>query len=383
MKQKKNGFFSKIKDHVYLGGSKIITSVLSIFFWLYLATIIEKIEYGEISYLISIAAVATAFAGIGTQQLIVVYGAKKENVFSPAYSLTLITSLVASIVVYFLIQDFLVSILIIGMTILNLTMAELNSQKQYRTFSIYAILRRVISIIAAISMFSIFGIKGVILGFFIGTLLGIHGSIKFLKIEKPSIKTLKPKFRFMMKSYATKITGMFFLWGDKIVIGSLFGFSTLGEYQIASQYLLFLSGISSMLMVYLLPQESQGKQNIKLKKYAVLLSFALVAISILIIPFIVNSILPKYQESIIPMQIMSVAIIPIVISVTFESHFIGRERNQWVLMGSGLQTGIFFALIVVLGYQFSLVGIAIGLVISTITRCVFNVIIFKTQFKIS
>jgi len=341
----------------------------------------EKTEYGLIGYLISIATVSAGLASMGSNHLIIVFGAKNENVYSPAYSLVLITSFVVSAIVFFIIQDIAVSLLIIGLAIFNLMMAEINSQKQYGTYSTYTILRRLISAALAISMYSFLGVKGVILGFFIGTLLGIHGSIKFIKTEKLSIASLKPKFRFMMNSYLTHLTGVFFWWGDKIIIGSLFGFSVLGSYQLASQYLLFLNVIPASLMIYLLPQESQQKKNTEIKRYAILLSLALVVISILIIPFIVDAFLPKYQESIIPMQIMSVGIIPMVISAIFESFFIGKEKNQWALIGFGMQTGIFFTLILILGYQFNLVGIAIGLVISVIARCIFNAIVFKIRFK--
>ena len=55
-------------------------------------------------------------------------------------------------------------------------------------------------------------------------------SAKFWKLSKQ-------KINFMMHSYATRLSDVFFAWGDKIVIGILFGFSLLGDFYFAFQYL--------------------------------------------------------------------------------------------------------------------------------------------------
>jgi O-antigen/teichoic acid export membrane protein len=135
------------------------------------------------------------------------------------------------------------------------------------------------------------------------------------------------------------------------------------------------------LMVYLLPQESQGMRNRKLKKYSVLLSLVIVSLSIVIIPILIQTIFPMYEESIIPIQIMSIGIIPITISVIFESFFLGREQTQLVLIAISLQTGLYFLLIITLGNQLGLIGIAISFLISTIVRSIFSASISRIRFK--
>ena len=112
-----------------------------------------------------------------------------------------------------------------------------------------------------------------------------------------------------------------------------------------------------------------------------LLSLVIVSLSIVIMPILIQTIFPMYEESIIPIQIMSIGIIPITISVIFESFFLGREQTQLVLIAISLQTGLYFLLIITLGNQLGLIGIAISFLISTIVRSIFSASISRIRFK--
>jgi len=85
-------------------------------------------------------------------------------------------------------------------------------------------------------------------------------------------------------------------------------------------------------------------------------------------------ILPEYQESILPMQIMSAAIIPLSISFVQEAEFLGRAKSRIVLFGTVIQSGLYLLLIIFLGGLYGLTGMAIGLLIAFIVRNVFNLI---------
>ena len=67
-------------------------------FWFYFASYLQIEEYGELGYLLSIGTVGFAFAGLGLNHLIIVYGAKKENVLTPSYEISLISNSVISVV---------------------------------------------------------------------------------------------------------------------------------------------------------------------------------------------------------------------------------------------------------------------------------------------
>ena len=142
----------------------------------------------------------------------------------------------------------------------------------------------------------------------------------------------------------------------------------------AVQYLLLIDTIPRSIGQYLLQQESEGQKNKKIKIFSVAVAFLVAVISILSVPFGVNMILPEYKESIIPIQIMSVAIIPLTISVIQQSEFLGQEKSRFVLLGSLLQTGSYFSLIIFLGQSYGLIGISIGFLSAAIFRIIMNIL---------
>ena len=144
----------------------------------------------------------------------------------------------------------------------------------------------------------------------------------------------------MAISWVHRLSNMLFWWGDKLIIGTVFGFSTLGSYQLAVQYLLLLDTIPRALTIYLIPQESQGKQNKKIKIFAIGISVIVVIVSIVILPFAIDTFFSEYQESILPAQIMSIATIPIMFYNIFEAQFFGKEQprvvGNWGRSSNGL-----------------------------------------------
>jgi len=366
---------SKIKDYLTLGSANLAASGINAVFWMYLASLMDKSEYGMLGYLISIATVSFAISTIGLPKTIVVYGAKNENVISPAYTLGLISSTIASIVVFIITQNIAASFLIWGMMIFGLKTSDLNSKKRYREFAMYKIIRSGLIVTLGFVLFQFFGINGVILGFALATLPALTGLYQYAKNKKFSIALLKPKAGFMINNWFHRISNSLFWWGDKIIIGLLFGFTTLGGYHLAAQYLLLLQTVPQGIFIYLLPHESVGRKNKKIKIFSVLVSAVLVLGSILFLPYAIDAFFPKYQESILPAQIMSVALIPLTISLIFESQFIGREKPRIALIGMVLQTITYFALLILLGAEYGIFGIAIAFLIATVIRFSYNTIV--------
>jgi len=370
-----DGFSSKIRNFSKLGLAHFGATIINAVFWMYLASQLDKSEYGLLGYLLSIATVAHASANLGFYTSIVVYGAKKENILSPVYTLGIISSTLASIVAYVITQNVGVSFYIWGMMIFLLKTADINSKKLYGTFAKYRILRTGLTIIIGLVLLQFFGVNGIILGFAFATLPALGGVFNYVKNKKISITVLKPKMKFMVNSWLVGLNKSLFRWGDKVLIGSLLGFSVLGGYHLAFQYLLMLDAIPNSLAAYLLPQESEGKRNKKIKIFAVGISCVAAFISIIILPYIIDSFFPAYQESILPGQILSIGIIPITIYTVYESKFFGKQRPKLVLIGNALQTILYFLLIIFLGLEFGITGLAISFLISTVIRTIYAVVV--------
>ena len=378
---KEKGFLDKVRNYITLGSGNFLASIITAFFWMYIATILDKSEYGLLAFLMSMANVTHGVVSVGLARTIVVYGAKQENIYSATYTIGLISSSLGSIAIYIITQNVGLSFLSWGMMIFLLKTAELNSKSQYLSFAKYRILRSSLAVIFGIGLFHVLGFDGVIIGFALANLPAFVGLYNYVKKKDCSISILKPKINFMITSWGYRLSGMLFWWGDKMVIGAVFGFSALGSYQLAIQYLLLIDTIPRALAMYLLPQESQGKRNKKIKIFSIGVSVLVVIVSIILLPFAIDTFFPDFQESILPAQIMSIAIIPITIYHIFEVQFFGREQPKIPVIGAAIQTACYFMLIILLGTEYGILGIAVGLLISTIIRATYNGIATVTYHK--
>ena len=373
-------YFQRIKDQSALVFSNITAALIGGLFWIYLASILEKDIYGELGFLLSIVSLGSSVALIGLPTLIIVYGAKKENIYSPAYSLGLISALIVSLVSYFVTQNFVIGLLTFGFVLFSLFEATLNSKKKYLSYSINNISRKILVVIFVLALHPILGLEGILLGYFIATAAGFLGLYNFFKSKKISITTLKPKLSFMIHSHLSGISGTLMLTADKLIIGSLMGFSFLGSYTLAIQPLAMLQTVPSALIVYLLPKEAQGLKTKKIKFYTIILSCIMVIFVIAVAPYAIDLFVPKYQESIIPMQVMMISIIPITISMIQQTEFLAREKSKFVLIGSSIHSGMYLILIPIFSFtSFGLPGIAYAFLFSSIIRVIYNILAKKIE----
>ena len=366
-----------IKDLLGVGASQFIAQIILGVFWIYLASILSKSEYGELGFLMSIVSVAAVVSILGLAGTIVVYEAKKENVFPASLIIVLIATSSTAIITFFLYQNFAVSILVTGLAVFAIMIAGINSQKKYGNLSFHRILRSVATIIFALILYQYLGITGIILGYFIATLFIVKEIHILLKGRKIDFSTLRTKIAFTTHSFISRLSSVFFYYGDKAIVGVIFGFTMLASYQLAGQYLLLLEGIPRSIMVYLVPQESEGRKNKKIKIFSIVISILIAIVSFLAIPTAVIEILPDYEDAIFPIQILSLAVIPLTISAIQQSEFLGRENSRAVLIGAILQSGLYLLFIPLLGIPFGLEGIAIGLLIAATVRMIYYFAIKK------
>lgn len=364
--------FTKIKDLLSLSSANLISSLIYGLFWIFLASILTIEEYGELGFLMSVANLGSGIALLGLGGTILVYEAKNENVFPASFVIVLISSTVASIVAFVLTQNIMASLLLFGLTIFFVILAVLNAKKRYRDYSIHLILRASITIVLSFIFFQFFGIYGILLGYFIASLMVIKELRSLLKNKQIDFSILRSKFNFTAFTFGNRVSQVLLSHGDKILIGSIFGFSMLGNYYFAFQAFMLLDTVPRSIQQYLVPQEAEGKKNKKLKITSIIAASIISVIAIILTPIGVMALVPQYQDSIIPIQILSVAIIPISISGIQQSEFLGKENSKFVLMGSVFQSVLYLVLIVLLGSNYGLLGIGFGFLISASARTIFN-----------
>jgi O-antigen/teichoic acid export membrane protein len=364
-------FSKKLKNFLTLGTANLAVNLMKGIFWIFLASLVSKTEDGELGYLMGIVTVTTTISLLGFRQTIMVYESKKQQVFYPSLVINLISTSIGAVVIFIFIQNIFVSLLIMGMAPFELILSYFNSQKRYKDFSKYIIFRTALMIILSLIFYKIIGLNGIFLGYFIPTLLLFKDLPSLVKKQKLDFSILKSKVEFILNSFANRIFEVLFGWGDKIIIGSLFGFNLLGSYHFAAQYFLLIEFIPRSIYQYLVPEESEGQKNKNIKKLFVGLTCVISLISIVAIPHGVNFIIPEYEDSIIPMQIMSIALIPMAVSSIQTAQLLGKEFSRIVLFGSILQSGSYIIFILLLGPSFGIIGIAFGLLISVTIKTLF------------
>jgi len=363
---------SRWSEVISLSGATFLSAAIFGVFWVFLASVLEPEEYGEIGFLFSIAQVTFTFALVGLSRTVVVYESKGENVFPISMIIVLVTSTVSAVISYILTQNIFVSILVVGFAIFSMIMSPLTAYEKYNKISMYRILRASGSVVLALLLYYFLGINGILLGYFIATLFIIKELAPLLKDKRVDFTVLKSKVNFLIPAYAERLSDIFVRWGDKLIIGSLFGMLLLGNYYFAVQFFFLIYAIPRGVITYLIPQESRGRSNKKLKVFAIFVSCIIAIISILLIPLTVNTFLPKYYESILPIQILSIAIIPAMIDSIQLSEFLGREQSRIVLVSRITQSILYLVLIIWLGTEYGINGLAVGFLISIIVKTLVN-----------
>ena len=74
-------FLDKVKTIITLGSANFSASIIVGLFWLFLAILLTKSQYGEIGFLMSVANVGYEISLLGLSITVVVYESKKQNIF--------------------------------------------------------------------------------------------------------------------------------------------------------------------------------------------------------------------------------------------------------------------------------------------------------------
>ena len=369
--------FFQIKGLITIGSADIGGSVIGATFWFYMAATLDVKDYGEIAYLLSIAGIASAVSMTGASNTLMVYTAKNIKIQSAVYTISLSAAAITSIVVFLYFHNFGISLYIIGAVIFGLATAEILGSKKYLSYSRFLITQKILMVVFSIVLYYLIGIEGIIIGIALGYfhyIIRIYDGFKNSKIE---FSTLKSKFGFMMNSFILNIANAFSGSFDKIIIAPILGFTLLGNYQLGIQVLSILLILPSISLKYMLPQEASGNPNIKLKTLTVLISILLTSCGIFLSPIIIPVLFAKYTEAVEIIQILSLSLIPISITVTYQSKFLSMEKSKIILIGALIYLSTQITLILFLGKMYGVNGMAAAFVLAATVECVFYVCVSK------
>lgn len=368
-------FIFKFKDLTTIGAANLISTGISAIFWLYIAALLGAEQYGEISYFIAIAGIASTISLVGVGNTLIIYTAKEIRIQATIFLIAIVSSTITAVIVYFLFSNIGISFYILGYVIFGLATSEILGRKLYSDYSKYLITQRILMVIFATGLYFLVGPNGVIIGMalaFFPYLFRVYKGFKETKIE---FSLIKPRFGFIVNSYVLDLSRALSNYTDKIVIAPLFGFAILGNYHLALQLLGILGLLPSIVYQYILPREASGLSNTLLKKLTVISSVILAAVGIILGPFVLPIFFPKFTDATDIVRIVSIAVIPITINMLYISKFLSQEKTKIILIGSGIYLVTLILGIVILGNSFGVNGIASSLVISAASEAIYLFII--------
>ena len=137
-----NKKFNKIKDISTIGIADLIGAVISAGFWFYIATLIDVEVYGELTYLLSIAQMASALSLLGATNTLIVYSAKNIKIHATLYLFTLSIGFVSAVVVYFIVDNPSTSFLVIGYLVFAIAYSDLLGKKHFKSYAKFIIFQK-------------------------------------------------------------------------------------------------------------------------------------------------------------------------------------------------------------------------------------------------
>jgi O-antigen/teichoic acid export membrane protein len=362
---------SNFKDLSAVGVANIVPTAIGGLFWFYVASLVQVEEYGEINYLLAIAGVAGIISMLGAGSSITVYTAKGENIVPTISFFVILSSVVASIILYIILENLGTSIWVVGFVIFGIITAELLGSKMYKQYAKFVIFQRVLMVVFAILFYYLIGYQGIIIGIglsFVPFSFKLYQSIKGKKIK---INDLKLRKNFLLNNYVLELTRTLSGSADKLIIAPYFGFALLGNYQLGVQLLSLLTIIPVIVYQYTLPRDSKGEYNLKLKRLTIIVSIIIAIISFFVSPILIMKVFPKYLDAVDVVKIISFVIIPITINLMYISEFLGKLKSKIVLMGSGIFLATQIPAIIILGEFMGITGIAAGLLLGSSAESIY------------
>ncbi|HYY71810.1 MAG TPA: hypothetical protein VE595_05310, partial [Nitrososphaeraceae archaeon] len=183
-------FLKTNKGLVYIILGNIFGALLTGGFWLLLASVQSVEKYGETSYMISLASLASSFALLGLNTAITTFIPKgQDKIHIPANQIILISSIIAALIVAQ--RDWLLGFFVLGMTFWMMSIYEFLGRKSYKQYAIANIGARGCQLLLSIILYYIMGIPGIIIGFTISFFLFSHRYFLSIKHFKRDFREIR------------------------------------------------------------------------------------------------------------------------------------------------------------------------------------------------
>ena len=364
-----------------IGITTVTGNAVSSLFWIYLADLLGAEIYGQISYLLAIAGIASNAALLGGTWTMTVYTAKGKKIQSALYIISLISSGIALVVIFVIFDSISIGIYVIGYVIFQLILAELLGSKLFKKYAKFYFLQKIIFVCLAYFFYHIIGIEGILIGYGLSYSVFFYHIFNTLRKTKLDFGILKTKFGFLANNYLHDIAGSFRGEIDKLIIAPMLGYIFLGNYFLGLQIIGILGILPGIVFSYVLPMDASGKSTSKVKKITLLFTGGFTLVGIFLVPIFLPIVFPEYTEAVELIPILSLSLIPMALQNMFTSKLLGREKTKYVVISYLISIFVLVSSIIVLGNMFGLEGIAVAFVLSQISHAFFTIIFSRISIS--
>jgi len=366
------------KDLVSIGSANLFGSGISAIFWFSLASLINPEEYGQIHYFLAIAGMAQLLSLISTTNALQVYVAKNIKIHSTLFFISIIAGIVSSLVVFLFFSRTDTSLLVLGYIIFELSNGFLLGKKLFSNYAKFFLTQKILTVIFGFGLYFTFGVDGIIFGLVLSYVPYIWILVNEFRNTRIDFSLLKPRKGFLINNYGINISSAVGGQMDKLIIAPILGLELLGNYSLAMQFLVILLLLPTTVFKYLLTQDSSGKNTKNLKKNTIFASVGLTMFGIVILPMIIPILFPNYIDTVIAIQIISVAIIPSTIGIFYDSKLLSIEKSKFLVIGKCIGLFTMISGFVILGPIYGIIGLAVTLVVSSCLQTLVVIIASKT-----
>ena len=366
------------KDLVSIGSANLLGNGISAIFWFSLASLINPEEYGQIHYFLAIAGMAQLLSLISTTNALQVYVAKNIKIHSTLFFISIIAGIVSSLVVFLFFSRTDTSLLVLGYIIFELSNGFLLGKKLFSNYAKFFLTQKILTVIFGFGLYFTFGVDGIIFGLVLSYVPYIWILVNEFRNTRIDFSLLKPRKGFLINNYGINISSAVGGQIDKLIIAPILGLELLGNYSLAMQFLVILLLLPTTVFKYLLTQDSSGKNTKNLKKNTIFASVGLATFGIVILPMIIPVLFPNYIDTVIAIQIISVAIIPSTIGIFYDSKLLSIEKSKFLVIGKGIGLFTMISGFVILGPIYGIIGLAVTLVVSSCLQTLVVIIASKT-----
>tara|TARA_Y100000780_G_scaffold125178_1_gene112728 strand:- start:80 stop:1249 length:1170 start_codon:yes stop_codon:yes gene_type:complete len=366
------------KDLVSIGSANLLGNGISAIFWFSLASLINPEEYGQIHYFLAIAGMAQLLSLISTTNALQVYVAKNIKIHSTLFFISIIAGIVSSLVVFLFFSRTDTSLLVLGYIIFELSNGFLLGKKLFSNYAKFFLTQKILTVIFGFGLYFTFGVDGIIFGLVLSYVPYIWILVNEFRNTRIDFSLLKPRKGFLINNYGINISSAVGGQMDKLIIAPILGLELLGNYSLAMQFFVILLLLPTTVFKYLLTQDSSGKNTKNLKKNTIFASVGLATFGIVILPMIIPILFPNYIDTVIAIQIISVAIIPGTIGIFYDSKLLSIEKSKFLVIGKCIGLFTMISGFVILGPIYGIIGLAVTLVVSSCLQTLVVIIASKT-----